>query len=157
MIKIRIVAVGKIKEKYFADAVNEYAKRMARFCDFSIVEVKEENYEKVSPGTISKILSVEGERIEKAVKGSVVCLAIEGKKMSSEGLASFLKEKIDRGEGEITFVIGGSYGVDERVKKMCKDKISFSDMTFPHTLARTMLCEQIYRAFSINANTEYHK
>lgn len=157
MIKIRIVAVGRVKEKYFSDAINEYGKRLSRFCDFSIVEVKEENYDKATSANVEKILVVEGERIEKAVKGTPVCLAIEGKKLSSEGLAEFIKTKIDRGEGEITFIIGGSYGIDERIKLLCKDKISFSDMTFPHTLARVMLSEQIYRAFTIINGAEYHK
>lgn len=157
MIKIRIVAVGRVKEKYFSEAVSEYSKRLSRFCDFSLIEVKEEYYDKATAANVEKILSVEGERIEKAIKGTPVCLAIEGKKLSSEGLAEFIKTKIDRGEGEITFIIGGSYGIDERVKRLCKDKISFSDMTFPHTLARVMLSEQIYRAFTIINGAEYHK
>lgn len=157
MIKIRIVSVGRVKEKYFSEAVSEYSKRLSRFCDFSLVEVKEENYDKATAANVEKILSVEGERIEKAIKGTPVCLAIEGKKLSSEGLAEFIKTKIDRGEGEITFIIGGSYGIDERIKRLCKDKISFSDMTFPHTLARVMLSEQIYRAFTIINGAEYHK
>ena len=157
MIKIRIVAVGRVKEKYFSEAVSEYSKRLSRFCDFSLDEVKEENYDKATAANVEKILAVEGERIEKAIKGTPVCLAIEGKKISSEGLAEFIKTKIDRGEGEITFIIGGSYGIDERVKRLCKDKISFSDMTFPHTLARVMLSEQIYRAFTIINGAEYHK
>lgn len=157
MIKIRIVAVGKVKEKYFSEAIAEYSKRLSRYCEFSITEAKEENYDKVTPSAIGKILSAEGERIEKSIKGSPVCLAIEGKKMTSEEFASFIKSKTDRGEGEITFIIGGSYGIDERIKNLCKDKISFSSMTFPHTLARVMLAEQIYRAFTIIAGAEYHK
>ena len=159
MIKIRIVAVGRVKEKYFSEAVSEYSKRLSRFCDFSLVEVKEENYDKATAANVEIILSVEGERIEKAIKGTPVCLAIEGKKLSSEGLAEFIKTKIDRGEGEITFIIGGSSscGLSARVKRAADRRISFSDMTFPHTLARVMLSEQIYRAFTIINGAEYHK
>ena len=157
MIKIRIVAVGKVKEKYFSEAIAEYAKRLSRYCEFSVAEEKEENYDKATPSAIEKILSVEGERIEKAIKVLPVCLAIEGKRITSEDFAAFIKSKTDRGEGEITFIIGGSYGIDERIKNACKDKISFSPMTFPHTLARVMLAEQIYRAFTIIAGAEYHK
>lgn len=157
MIKIRVVAVGKVKEKYFSDAIAEYSKRLSRFCEFSLIEVKEENYDKATPSAIEKILAAEGERIEKAAKGLIVCLAIEGKKISSEDFAKFIKDKTDSGAGEITFVIGGSYGIDKKIKAACKDKISFSAMTFPHTLARVMLVEQIYRAFTIISGAEYHK
>lgn len=157
MIKIRIVAVGRVKEKYFSEAVVEYAKRLSRYCEFTLTEVKEENYDKATPAAIEKILAAEGERIEKSVKGYPVCLAVEGRKISSEDLAKFIKAKTDFGEGEITFIIGGSYGISERVKSLCKDKISFSAMTFPHTLARVMLAEQIYRAFTIISGAEYHK
>ena len=156
MIKIRLVAVGKVKEKYFSDAIAEYSKRLSRFCDFSVIEVKEENYEKFTKGDIPKILSVEGERISSAVKGYPVCLAIEGEKLSSEEFAKFIEKLASNGNGEITFIIGGSYGIAEDIKKKSK-KISFSDMTFPHTLARVIAVEQLYRAFTIINNTEYHK
>lgn len=157
MIKIRVVAVGKVKEKYFSEAIAEYSKRMSAYADFSIIELKEENYKNPNPSEINKILTVEGERIEKTMKGYCIVLAIEGKKMSSEELSKKIKCLVDRGEGEITFIIGGSYGVSERVKKLCKESLSFSDMTFPHTLMRVVLTEQIYRAFSIIAGSEYHK
>ncbi|MBE5742732.1 MAG: 23S rRNA (pseudouridine(1915)-N(3))-methyltransferase RlmH [Clostridiales bacterium] len=155
--KLRLVAVGKVKEKYFTEAINEYSKRLSGYCDFSIVEVKEENYKNPSQAEIKKILAIEGERIEKAVKGYVIVLAIEGKKITSEEFAQKIKTLTDRGEGEITFVIGGSYGVDERIKCLAKEKVSFSGMTFPHTLMRVITAEQLYRAFSINAGSEYHK
>ena len=93
MIKIRIVAVGKVKEKYFSEAIAEYAKRLSRYCEFSVLEVKEENYDKATPSAIEKILSVEGERIEKTIKGLPVCLAIEGKRITSEEFAAFIKSK----------------------------------------------------------------
>ena len=157
MIKIRLIAVGKVKEKYFTEAIAEYTKRLSGYCEFSIIELKEENFKNPSSAEIKKILSIEGERIEKAIKGYPIVLAIEGKKISSEDLAKTLKTLIDRGEGEISFIIGGSYGVDERVKTLCREKISFSSMTFPHTLMRVIATEQLYRAFSINAGSEYHK
>jgi 23S rRNA (pseudouridine1915-N3)-methyltransferase len=157
MVKIKLVAVGKVKEKYFTEAINEYSKRLSGYCEFSIVEVKEENFKNPSQAEIKKILAVEGERIEKAIKGYSIILAIEGKKLTSEELAGKLKSLIDRGEGEITFVIGGSYGIDEKIKANAKEKVSFSAMTFPHTLMRVITTEQLYRAFSINAGSEYHK
>lgn len=157
MIKIRLITVGKVKEKYFTEAISEYSKRLSGYCEFSIIELKEENYKNPSSAEIKKILSVEGERIEKSIKGYPIVLAIEGKKVSSEDLAKTLKNLIDKGEGEISFIIGGSYGVDERVKALCREKISFSAMTFPHTLMRVIATEQLYRAFSINAGSEYHK
>ncbi len=152
MIKIRLIAVGKVKEDYFKKATEEYKKRLSRFCEFSIVEVKDETaFEK------SKILSVEGERIEKALRGYKVALAVEGRKISSEEFAAFLKRATDKGVSEISFIIGGSYGIDERVKSSCDDRISFSDMTFPHTMMRVLFTEQLYRAFTIINNAEYHK
>ncbi|MBQ8726537.1 MAG: 23S rRNA (pseudouridine(1915)-N(3))-methyltransferase RlmH [Clostridia bacterium] len=155
--KVRVVAVGKVKESYFTQAIAEYSKRLNAYCDFTIVEVKEENFKNPSKSDIQKILTIEGERIEKNIKGYPIVLAIEGAKVSSENFAKKIKGLTDRGEGELTFIIGGSYGVDERVKKLCKERLSFSDMTFPHTLMRVVLTEQIYRAFSINAGSEYHK
>lgn len=157
MIKIRLICVGKVKEKYFTEAIAEYSKRLSAYVDFSLIEVKEENYKNPNLADIKKIMAIEGERIEKVMKGYCFVLAIEGKKFSSEDLAKKLKGLTDRGEGEISLIIGGSYGVEERIKKLCKESLSFSDMTFPHTLMRVMATEQLYRAFSIIAGSEYHK
>ena len=157
MIKIKLIAVGKVKEKYFSEAILEYSKRLKGYCDFALIEVKEENFKNPSAADIKKILAIEGERIENVIKGYPIALAIEGKKISSEELAKKIKTLTDRGKGEICFIIGGSYGIDERVKGLCKEKVSFSDMTFPHTLMRVMTTEQLYRAFAINAGSEYHK
>ncbi len=157
MIKINIVAVGKVKESYFADGIKEYSKRMGKFAEFSIKEIPEENFTKVDESLISVIKEREGERILPNLKGYVIAMAIEGKKYSSEKLASKIKTLVDTGEGVITFVIGGSYGLSDKVKNKANELISFSDMTFPHTLFRLMLTEQIYRAFSINAQSPYHK
>ena len=157
MIKINVIAVGKVKEKYFADGINEYAKRLFRFCDFKITEIAEENYSKADAGLIEVIKQKEGERILANLKGYVFVMAIEGCKFSSESFAKTIKTLTDKGEGVITFVIGGSYGVADSVKRRADKLISFSDMTFPHTLFRLMLTEQIYRAFAINDGSPYHK
>ena len=157
MIKINVIAVGKVKEKYFADGISEYAKRLSRFCDFKIIEIAEENYKNVDDGLIDNIKQKEGERILPYLKGYVFATAIEGKKYSSKGLADKISTLKGRGEGVITFVIGGSYGLLEQIKNRADELISFSDMTFPHTLFRLMLTEQIYRAFSINEGSAYHK
>ena len=157
MIKINIVAVGKVKERYFSSGIEEYAKRLSRFCNFNIIEIAEENYEKVTDKLILQIKEKEGEKILKALKGYVFGMAIEGKMQSSENFAKTIKTLTDSGQGEITFVIGGSYGLSDSVKKACDSLISFSNMTFPHTLFRLMLSEQIYRAFTIIEGTAYHK
>ena len=157
MIKVNIVAVGKVKEKYFLDGINEYAKRLSKYCEFSIIELAEENYTKVDDALIDTIKEREAERILPKLKGYIFAMAIEGKKFSSEKLASTIKTLADSGNGVITFVIGGSYGLANAVKQKANALISFSDMTFPHTLFRLMLTEQLYRAFSINAGSAYHK
>ncbi|MBR1867137.1 MAG: 23S rRNA (pseudouridine(1915)-N(3))-methyltransferase RlmH [Clostridia bacterium] len=155
--KIRVVAVGKVKEKYFREAIEEYSVRLSRFCEFSVSEVKEENYDKPTPALVKKIIADEGERIKKAIKGYTVVFSPEGKKYSSEGFADRIKKLTDEGVGEISFVIGGSYGIDGEVKRAAKESVSFSDMTFPHTLARVMALEQLYRAFMIITGSVYNK
>lgn len=157
MIKINVVAVGKVKEKYFLDGINEYAKRLKRFCDFNIIEVAEENYSKIDDKLIEKIKQKEAQSILKHLSGKVFVMAIEGKKLSSGKFAQLIKTNADLGGGVMTFVIGGSYGLDEQVKNKADMLISFSDMTFPHTFFRLMLTEQVYRAFSILEGSLYHK
>lgn len=156
MIKVNLIAVGKVKEKYFSDGIAEYKKRLTKYCDFNLIEVAEENFNKVDDSIIETIKNKEADKILPNLKGKVFAMAIEGKKISSEKLASTLKELADKGE-TITFVIGGSYGLSDTVKKRADALLSFSDMTFPHTLFRVMLVEQLYRAFSINAGSAYHK
>ena len=145
MQKINIVCVGKIKEKFYRDAVEEYLKRLSRFAR---VEVKELPEGRNPDG--------EAESILKAIKGKTVALCIEGEKNSGEGLARPVKGFTDRGE-ESTFVIGSSCGLADEVKRSADLRLSFSDMTFPHQLMRVILCEQLYRAFMINGGGEYHK
>ena len=157
MIKINLVCVGKVKEKYFAEGIEEYAKRLGKFCTFKITEIDEENYKKTNSSIADTIKEKEGENILRALSGYVIACAINGRKYSSEALASKIENLAMSGVSEIAFVIGGSYGLSERVIKRADEKISFSDMTFPHTLFRLMFCEQLYRAFTINANLPYHK
>lgn len=145
MIKVNIVCVGKIKEQFYRDAVAEYVKRLSRFCRAEICELSE-----------GRNLEEEGEAILRRVRGYVIALCVEGQKLSSTGLAARIKQLCDGGE-EITFIIGSSCGLAEKVKGAARLKLSFSDMTFPHQLMRVILCEQIYRAFMINGGGEYHK
>ena len=145
MQKINIVCVGKLKEKFFSDAVNEYLKRLSRFAKMEVREVAE-----------CKNLEEEAALILKSAKGKLVALCVEGKKYSSEGLANYIKQLTDTGS-ECTFVIGSSCGLSNEVKDKADLKLSFSDMTFPHQLMRVILVEQIYRAFMINGGGEYHK
>ena len=156
MIKVNVVAVGKVKEKYFSDGIAEYAKRLSRFCEFKIIEVEEENFKKAESGDISVIKEREGERILPHLKGRVFAMAIEGKRRSSEEFARLIQTAADS-VGVMTFVVGSSYGVADCVKSKAGELISFSKMTFPHTLFRVMLTEQIYRAFTILGGSAYHK
>ncbi|MBQ7369552.1 MAG: 23S rRNA (pseudouridine(1915)-N(3))-methyltransferase RlmH [Clostridia bacterium] len=145
MQKIYFVVVGKIKESFYRDAVAEYVKRMSRFAKVEIKELPEGS----NP-------EAEADEILRAVRGYVIALAVEGEKLSSEKLAEKLK-KLGDGGREITFVIGSSYGLSDRVKNSADYRLSFSDMTFPHQLMRVILAEQVYRAFMINAGSTYHK
>ena len=157
MVKIKVIAVGKVKEKYYSEALNEYAKRLSRYCDIKIVEVKEENFLK-EPNESQKleILKLEAEHMKKEIKGYLMITAIEGKKFSSVDFSKKI-DSIKNVNSEISIVIGGSYGVDDSIKQMAQEKISFSDMTFPHTLFRVLILEQLYRAFSILNDGKYHK
>lgn len=145
MIKVNIVCVGKIKESFYRDAVGEYAKRLSRFCRFEVKELAE-----------GRNLEEEAEAILRSAKGYKIALCIEGRELSSTLLAAKVRELCDRGE-EISFIIGSSCGLSERVKEAADMRLSFSPMTFPHQLMRVILAEQIYRAFMINSGAEYHK
>ena len=145
MQKIYVVTVGKIKESFYREAVAEYVKRLSRFAK---VEIKE-----LAEGSDPE---AEADDILRALKGYVIALAVEGEKSSSEKLAKKIKKLCDEGK-EITFVIGSSCGLSDKVKNAANEKLSFSDMTFPHQLMRVILTEQIYRAFMINSGSTYHK
>jgi len=152
MLKINIICVGNLKDKFYIDGANEYAKRLTRFCDLKIIELKEcTNY-----SNIDQIKQKEADEILKQLKGYIILCDVKGNLISSESLAENI-ETISQTNAEISFVIGGSYGVDQSVKQKANRLISVSKMTFPHRLFRVMLLEQIYRAFTINNNIAYHK
>lgn len=152
MLKVKLVCVGNIKDEYFKQAFDEYSKRLGRYCALSVVELKEcTQYE-----NIEQIKQNEEKEILKNLSGFVVLMDILGKNFSSEDFALKISE-ISNINSEITFVIGGSYGVTEAIKQKANLRLSFSKMTFPHMLFRVMLIEQIYRAFTILNNTKYHK
>lgn len=161
MIKINIICIGKIKEKYFTDAIAEYAKRLTAFCKFNIVELSEERIKSNTPNQsqIDEVISSEGKRIMQKISPSdyVVAMCIEGKLMSSEELSKLIDNASASGKSTVDFIIGGSYGLDESVKKRADVRLSMSKMTFPHQMARMILSEQIYRAFEISSNGKYHK
>jgi len=151
--KINIVAVGKIKEKFFTDAINEYAKRLSRFCEFKVIEVDEAAPNKSE----EERKKIEGESLLKKTKGCIVVLDGKGKEMASSELAQFIKDKNINGISEISFLIGGSNGHSQEVKDKADVLLSFGKATYPHQLFRVMLSEQIYRAMTINAGTPYNK
>jgi len=158
--KITLICVGKLKEKYWSMGVEEYSKRLGRYCNLEIIELIDEKTPDNASDTLEGMIKKkEGERILKALKEDSYCiaLAIEGSMLSSEELA----EKIDRlgvsGSSHISFIIGGSLGLSGEVLKRADYQLSFSRMTFPHQLMRVVLLEQIYRAYRINSNQPYHK
>ena len=145
MQKIYFVVVGKIKESFYREAVAEYVKRLSRFAKVEIKELPEG----ANP-------EAEADEILRACKGYMIALAVEGEKASSEKLAKKIQSLTDSGK-DISFVIGSSCGLSDRVKNAADYKLSFSDMTFPHQLMRVILAEQVYRAYMINAGSTYHK
>ena len=158
--KITVLCVGKVKEKFFTDAIKEYSKRLSRYCKLEIVEVADEKTpDGASELVVSQIKEKEAERMEKYLPDSayVIALAIEGKKLASEKLA----EKIDSlgisGTSHLVFLIGGSVGMSDRLMIRADYLLSFSDMTFPHQLMRVILLEQIYRSYRIIHGEPYHK
>lgn len=160
MQKITIISVGRLKEEFFKSAEKEYSKRLGGFCDLKIIEVNQQQLpSNPSAGQIDVALETEAEDIiSKIPKGSeIITLCIEGKLYSSEELSKVVENNANVGSGSLTFIIGGSFGLSEKVKSKSKIRLSMSKMTFPHRLARIMLLEQIYRAFQIEAGTKYHK
>lgn len=153
MIKINIIAVGKLKEKYLRDACEEYKKRLTPYAKINVTEVNE-----YKSDDVFQVIAKEGEALESKIpKGSyVIPMCIEGTQLSSEEIANKI-EKISLENSEITFIIGGSNGISENVKDKGDFKLSFGKITLPHQLMRVVLLEQIYRAFSILNNSKYHK
>ena len=157
---IKIVCVGKLKEKYFKDGIAEYVKRMSRFAKVKIVQVPDEKApEKLSPAEMERVKEIEGKRILDKIKDKeyVYVNAIKGKERTSEAFAKELSNLTTYGHSDITFVIGGSLGTSDAVNKRADDLISFGKFTMPHQLMRLVLIEQIYRAFMINSGSPYHK
>ena len=158
--KISIVCVGKVKEKFYRDAVDEYVKRLSRYCKLEICEVADEKTpDEPSDALKAQILKKEAERMEKYLKQDayIIALAIDGKKMDSEKFAACIDRLGIGGTSHIQFIIGGSLGLDESILKRADMGLSFSDMTFPHQLMRVILLEQVYRGYRIISGEPYHK
>lgn len=157
MISLQIICVGNIKEKFYTDAINEYKKRLGAFCKIEIVEVKEFKLMKENDSEILEAKNFEAKEIIKKLKGYNIALCIDGKNYSSENFAKHINNLALNGNSQINFIIGGSHGLNDEVINMCQEKLSFSSFTFPHQLMRVILLEQIYRAFTIINNKNYHK
>lgn len=160
MQSVQLICVGKLKEKFYADACAEYAKRLGAYCRLSVAELPEERLpDRPSQALIDAALDGEGDRIlSKIPAGSVIiALCVEGNTLSSEELAARMDKWAVQGSSQLTFLIGGSWGLHPKVKRRAALRLSMSPMTFPHHLARVMLLEQIYRAFKINEGSGYHK
>ena len=160
MQRVTVLCVGKLKEKFYIDAAAEYVKRLQRHCKLELIELPEQRLpDDPSPAEIQKALRAEGDAIrEKLPKGgAVIALCIEGKPCSSQELSRRMAEFGVQGKTQLTFLIGGSVGLDEDLKRQADWRLSMSPMTFPHHMARIMLLEQIYRAYQIADGTKYHK
>lgn len=159
MLQINILYVGNIKDKFFQDAVSEYEKRLSGFCKLKNIELKEEKPKDESDTEIELVIKKEGDRLLEAIppKSYKIALCVEGKQISSEELAERISYIPLSGYSEITFIIGGAFGMDERVKKAADFRLSISKMTFTHRMMRVILIEQIYRALNIASGGHYHK
>jgi 23S rRNA (pseudouridine1915-N3)-methyltransferase len=158
--KIKLICVGKIKESFFRDAISEYIKRISKFSKVEIIECQDEKTPDNAGDALNRqIMEKEGERIlSKIAKDDyVITLEILGKELSSIELSDKINDILNRGVNSIAFIIGGSLGLSDTVKKRADFKLSFSKMTFPHQLMRVVLLEQIYRSFKIQNNEPYHK
>lgn len=160
MLNMRIVCVGKLREQFYIDAFNEYSKRLSAYCKFECVELNETKLgSSPSDKEIAAALDKEAVDIERALgkDAYVIAMCVEGKQLKSEDFAKKINSLAVSGRGRICFVIGGSFGISQRIKQRADMRLSMSEMTFPHHLARVMLAEQIYRAFKIIKGSKYHK
>lgn len=158
--KIKIICLGKLKEKYLKDGIAEYTKRISRFATVEIIELQDEKIpDNASDAECEKIKATEGKKILSKIKNDeyIYSLCVEGTQLCSEDFAKDIEKAALSGFNTITFIIGGSLGLSNEVKNISHKKLSFSLMTFPHQLMRLILTEQIYRCFKINANEQYHK
>ena len=157
---VQILCVGKLKEKFYTDACAEYQKRLSRFCRLTITELSEERLgDDPSPAQVGQALDREADAIRAKLPrgGALIAMCIEGRELSSPQLADAMQIYADIGVSQLTFLIGGSFGLSERLKAEADLRLSMSPMTFPHHLARVMLLEQIYRAYQIQNGAKYHK
>lgn len=157
---IKIICIGKIKESYLSDAISEYSKRISKYANLNIIELPDSKIPtNPSDKEIENVKNVECDLIKNQLgsKEYIIALNIDGKQISSEEFANKFKDITLNGYSTITFIIGGSLGLNEQITNMANMSLSFSKMTFPHQLFRTILLEQIYRAFKINSNETYHK
>ena len=157
---ITVISVGKLKEKYLKLGIEEFSKRLSKYCKLDMIELDDEKCpENLSDKDMEIVKNKEGNKILSKIKNNsyVIALAIDGKNLSSEELASTISNLAVRGNSHITFVIGGSLGLSSEVLKRADYKLSFSKMSFPHQLMKLILLEQVYRAFRINNNEPYHK
>ncbi len=160
MLNVKLICVGKMREKFYIDAFAEYAKRLQAYCRLELLEIAEQRLgDRPSEKEIAAALEREGQEILKAVPSDayLTALCVEGKQMPSEGMAELIAARENSGRPKLCFVIGGSYGLSPSVKARADRKLSMSQMTFPHHLARVMLAEQLYRGFKINEGSMYHK
>ena len=160
MQSVTVLCVGKLKERFYADACAEYQKRLGRYCKLNLVELPEQRLSDApSEAEIAAALEREADAILGRLPrgGAVVALCVEGQTMSSERLSETMARYAARGVSQLTFLVGGSFGMAERVKQTADLRLSMSPMTFPHHLARVMLLEQIYRAYQIQSGGKYHK
>lgn len=158
MIKIKILCIGSLKEKYLSAMQDEYLKRLSSYAKVTIIEEKEEKSNEINDSIINQILNKEGERLLSKIEDNeyMILLDLHGKQIDSVDFANFIDKKTN-GYSTFTFVIGGSYGVSESLRKRANYKLSLSLMTFTHQFSRIIILEQIYRAFKINNNEVYHK
>jgi 23S rRNA (pseudouridine1915-N3)-methyltransferase len=159
-VKISIISVGKLKEKYLKEAISEYKKRLSRYCNFEIIEVDDDRApENLSNALIEKVKKSEAEKILKNIRqGSfIIAMDVKGKSLSSEEFAKKIAQLSVAGVSDIVFIIGGSLGIHKDILNIANFKLSMSDFTFTHQLARLILVEQIYRVFKINSGEIYHK
>ncbi len=154
---VNIVCVGKIKEKYIKDGIAEYAKRLSRFCKFEIIEVSEELCSDPNGKNILSTKNAEGERILRKLKGYSIALDLKGQSLSSEQISKKISSLKQSGVSTVNFIIGGSFGLSQAVLDKCDLSICFGAITYPHQLMRLIISEQIYRAFTIEEGSSYHK
>ena len=160
MLSVTVICVGKLKEKHYIAAVEEYQKRLGAFCRFELIELPEQRLsEDPSEKEIAAALEKEAAEIEKKIPSgaAVIAMCVEGTQKSSPELAAQLQQWANGGRNKLCFLVGGSFGMSERIKEKADLKLSVSKMTFPHHLFRVMLAEQIYRAFTILEGSRYHK